>query len=318
MEQRQKIRIWTLLLWIWFCSSASAEWKAAIFDYDDRLDESNTVAKYIETKLRTAEDAVKIDQYSGQAHEEIAVETLKYLDRAGYDLIITITSDALILAHHFLKNTPTLYTNVNNPLFLGLMTLDAPGRNISGASYYVPIAEQIAFFQQIQPDLKRLGFLFDEKSRSSKTEIGESRTVCLERGLSYAIHLIATEEHLFSAVHALIADDVDAIVVTSSEKIYDNLPLFKPVCDRAKIPIYSYHKQAVQEGAIASLTSDYYIMAEQLVIPMALRVLREGVSPGTMPAAFLEENLMVVNQTEAQKLGIEIPSEILQQATAIY
>jgi len=318
MRRRQKIGILTLLLWIWFCSSVSAEWKAAIFDYDDRLYEPNTVAKYIEKKLRAEEETIKIDQYSGQGHEKIAVETLKYLDQAGYDLIITITSDALILAHHFLKNTPTLYTNVNNPLFLGVMTLDAPGRNISGASYYVPIAKQIAFFQQIQPELKKPGFLFDEKNRASKTEIGESRQVCHERALAYAIRLITAVEELPAAVEALIVEGVDAIVVTSSEKIYENLPLFKPLCDRENIPIYSYHKQAVQEGALASLTSDYYLMAEQLVTPMALRVLREGVSPGTMPVAFLEENLMVVNQTEAQKLGLDIPQEILQQATAIY
>lgn len=318
MQRRQKIGIIALLFLICSGVSVSAEWKAAIFDYDDRLHDQNTVAKYIETKLRAAETDLSVDQYSGKANEQIAVETLKRLDQAGYDLIITITSDALILAHHFLKNTPTLYTNVNNPLFLGVMTLDAPGRNISGASYYVPIADQIAFFQQIQPSLKRLGFLFDEKSRSSKTEIGESRTVCQERGLTYAIRLIAKAEELPTAAQALIAEGVDAIIVTSSEKIYTNLPLFQAICDSAKIPIYSYHKTAVQQGAIASLTSDYYRMAEELIVPMALQVLREGISPGAMPAAFLEKNLMVINQTQAQKLGLTIPNEILQQATAIY
>jgi len=318
MGQRRKIGILTLLLWIWFCSSVSADWKAAIFDYDDRLHDQNTVAKYIEATLRSAESDLTVDQYSGRGDEQIAVETLKRLDQSGYDLIITITSDALILAHHFLKNTATLYTNVNNPLFLGVMTLDAPGRNISGASYYVPIAEQMTFFQRIQPGLKKPGFLFDEKNRASKTEIGESRQVCHERDLSYVIRLITAAEELPAATEALIAEGVDAIVVTSSEKIYENLPLFKPLCDQANIPIYSYHKKAVQEGAIASLTSDYYVMAEQLVAPMALRVLREGVSPGAMPVAFLENNLMVVNQTEAQKLGLDIPQEILQQATDIY
>lgn len=49
----------------------------------------------------------------------------------------------------------------------------------------------------------------------------------------------------------------------------------------------------------------------QLVVPMALRVLRESISPGAMPVAFLEKNLMVVNQTEAEKLGVDIPQEIL-------
>ncbi|GAK56613.1 ABC-type uncharacterized transport system, periplasmic component [Candidatus Vecturithrix granuli] len=318
MQRRLKFEIIALLLWISSGSSVFAAWKVAIFDYDDRLHAPNTIAKYIETTLLSAEDQLTVEQYSGKANEQIAVETLKRLDQAGYDLIITITSDALILAHHFLKNTPTLYTNVNNPLFLGVMTLDAPGRNMSGASYYVPIADQIAFFQQIQPPLKRLGFLFDEKSRSSKTEIAESRAVCRANDLEYAIRLIAKAEELPAAARDLIAEGVDAIIVTSSEKIYTNLSLFQAICDNANIPIYSYHKTAVQQGAIASLTSDYYRMAEELIVPMALQVLREGVSPGAMPVAFLENNLIIINQTQAQKLGLTISDEILQQATAIF
>jgi ABC-type uncharacterized transport system substrate-binding protein len=60
------------------------------------------------------------------------------------------------------------------------------------------------------------------------------------------------------------------------------------------------------------------MMVEKLVVPMALRVLREQVSPGTMPAAFLDKHLIIINQTEAQKLGVKIPEEILQQAVAVY
>ena len=135
------------------CPSAQAEWRVAVFDYDNRLEQPDTVAKYIEQQLKEAEPELRIEQYSGKGNEAIAVKMLKQLDQAGYDLIITVTSDALTLAHHFLKKTPTLFTNANNPLFLGFETLDAPGGNISGASYYVPIAKQIACFQQIQPDM---------------------------------------------------------------------------------------------------------------------------------------------------------------------
>lgn len=300
------------------CTSTYAAWQVAIFDYDDRLDEPNTVAKYIEEKLTKAEPNLTVVQYSGEGNEAIAVERIKRLDQAGYDLIITVTSDALILAQHFLRTTPTLYTNANNPLSLGFKTLDAPGGNISGASYYVPIAKQIAFFKSIQPDLKKLGFIFDEKNRSRQAEVGESRTVCKTLGLRYAIELISTAKELPDTTKNLLNKDIDAIVVTSSETIYNNLNLFKFLCEQARIPIYSYHRKAVEKGAIAALASDYYMMVEKLVVPMALRVLREQVSPGTMPAAFLDGSLIIINQTEAQKLGVNIPEEILQQAVAVY
>lgn len=300
------------------CAVDAQPWKVAIFDYDDRLNEPDSVAHYIQKKLTESGNDLLIDQYSGKKDERIAATTLKQLDRANYDLIITVTSDALILAQHFLQQTPTLYTNVNNPLSLGFMTLAAPGGNISGASYYVPVIKQLTLFQTIQPAMKKIGFLFDEKDRSRQAEVGESRTACKTLKLDYAIRLLTTPEELPEKTNELLHEDVDAIVVTSSETIYRNLDRFKPLCDHAHIPIYSYHRQAVAAGAVAALSSDYYLMVEKLIVPMALRVLRERVRPGSMPAAFLDKNLLFINQTQAQQLGIDIPVEILREATAIY
>ncbi len=300
------------------CSPTQAAWRVAIFDFDDRLHEPDTIAKFLEKALREQEPRIEVDQYSGKGSEKTAVATIKQLDREGYDLIITITSDALILAQHFLKQTPTLYTNVNNPLFLGFSTLDAPGKNISGASYYVPIVKQLEFFRKIQPDIETLGFLFDEKNRSRQVEVGETRNSCKSLGLDYAIRLLSHPGELVPRVEELLAREVDAIVVTSSETIYKNIRLFKHLCERAGIPIYSYGQKAVENGAVAALSSDYYLMAEKLIVPMALRVLKERASPGTMSAAFLDETLMYINLTEARKLGIHIPEELLRQAAETY
>ncbi|PID57055.1 hypothetical protein CSB45_09060 [candidate division KSB3 bacterium] len=300
------------------CSPAEAAWRVAIFDFDDRLHEADTVAKYLEKILLEREPTLEIAHYSGKGEERTAVKTIKELDRAGYDLIVTITSDALILAKHFLKTTPTLYTNVNNPLFFGFSTLEAPGKNISGVSYYVPIMQQLEFFKTIQPQLRTVGFIFDEQNRSKQAEVGETRESCNTLGLKYVIRLITTPQELVPKVEELIEQGVDAVIVTTSETVYNNIRLFKFLCDRAGIPIYSYHRKAVEQGAVAALSSDYYLMVEKLLVPMALRVLREGISPGSMPAAFLHENLMVINLTEANRLGIHIPPEFLRQATKIY
>ncbi len=318
MKRRTIIGMMIFSLFVYLCPSVYAAGKIAIFDFDDRLDESDTVAKYIEKTLREQEQGLIIDQYSGKGDEVVAKEIMKQLDQARYDLIITVTSDALTLAQHFLKKTPTLYTNVNNPLFLGFTTLDALGGNISGASYYVPIITQLDFLKRILPHVKKLGFLFDEKNRSRQAEVRESRDVCKTLGFKYAIRLISRAEELAEKVEELLEEGAEAIVVTSSETIYENLHLFKPLCNRVNIPIYSYHRKAVENGAVAALASDFYLMVDKLVLPMALQVLREQVSPGTMPAAFLEDNLIFINLTEANKLNIKIPQEIVQQATEIY
>jgi len=291
--------------------------RVAVFDFDDRLDRPDTVARFIEKKLREADPTVVVEQFSGRGDDRTAIEVLSALEAGSYDLIITITSDALIRARHVVKKTPLIYTNVNNPLFLGEKSLSANGGNISGASYYVPIRRQIELFRRIQPGMQRLGFLFDAANRSRHVEVRESRAACAALGLHCVMTTVRDPGELAEKAASLIRRGAEAVVATTSDRIYENISLFLPVCDRAGVPVYSYHKKGVRNGAVASLSSDYYRMAERLVIPMALRVLHDGASPGDMPVAFLDENRISLNLEQAGRLGLEIPPEILRDADVL-
>jgi len=305
------------LLLLCVCSNAYA-WRVAIFDYEDRLGQEGTVAGTIEDGLIKSEKGIDVDQYSGEQNESISAKKLKKIDQSGYDLVITITSDALILAQQYLTKTPTIYTSVNNPLFLGFKTLDAPGGNISGASYYVPVKNQVSFFKQIQPDIKKLGFIFDKEARSKGVEIDDVRDTCESMNLKYVLEEATSKNELPGIANRLIIEGVDAIVVTTSGKIYNNIKQFKYVCDKADIPIYSFHKKGVENGAITALASDNYLIARKLVIPMALKVIYEKENPGNYPAAFLKNNFIYLNRTQAGNIGLIIPEEIVKKADKVY
>lgn len=98
---------------------------------------------------------INVEHYSGQGDEKSSVRLLKKIETQGYDLVITRTSDALIIAQHTLFKTPTLYTNANNPLLLGFKTLGPPGGNISGVSYYIPIEKHLRLYSTFIPGLKK-------------------------------------------------------------------------------------------------------------------------------------------------------------------
>ncbi len=125
--------------------------RVAIFDFDARSPESLSDAAYIQQRLSEVDPGLHIDQYSAGGEEATAITTLKEIDERGYALLILITSDALRIANHFVKRTPCLFTNVNNPLFLGIRDLSEPGNMRSGVTYYVPIRDQIAFFLTVVP-----------------------------------------------------------------------------------------------------------------------------------------------------------------------
>ncbi len=291
--------------------------KVAIFDFDDRLEQASTTAKYIEERLKRLNDEIKVDQFSGKKDTAFSINVLKQLDNSHYDLLITITSDALIIANHTIEKTPTLFTNVNNPLSLGFQTLGPPGRMISGASYYISVEKQLMFYKKILPGLTKIGFIFDQQNKSRKVELPEVRKTCEKMGLSYGIEVVSSVKKLRKAAIRLIKEGAQAISIGSSDLLYDNISVINDICDRSYIPLLSFNKDGVKHGAIAALSSDYNLMVDELIIPMATKVLNNGISPGKMPIAFLKKHLIFINITQAKKLKLNISKEILDQAVII-
>ena len=56
---------------------------------------------------------------------------------------------------------------------------------------------------------------------------------------------------------------------------------------QAGAPVYSFNKKGVKSGAVAALSSDYFLMVDRLILPMALKTMKEKVDLGIMPAGFL-------------------------------
>lgn len=299
-------------------TSAQAQvYRVAVFDYDDRLDQQQSTAKYIERQLTGKVPSIALEHFSGKEDLSTSIKVLQELDTKGYDLIITITSDALVIAQHVIKQTPTLFTNANNPLLLGFNSLGPPKGLISGASYYISVEKQLDLYMTIVPDLKQMGFIFDLNNKSKKVELPEVRQVCENRGIHYQIEVVTREEELEQAVQRLMANGAEAVTIGTSDMLYNNISRFIDQCTKSKIPVFSFNKKGVDSGAIAALSSDYNQMVDNLVIPMAIEVLINNKSPGDMPIAFLKENRVFINLSQAGKINLPIPKHILDRAVII-
>lgn len=292
--------------------------RVAFFDFDRRDLDPDPLTWYIETRLRGLIPGVAVDIYSGLGDEDRAVRLLRRIEERGYDLAIVRTSDALIIAQHTLFRTPTLYTNANNPLLLGFRTLGPPGGNISGASYYIPVARHLRVYRAILPSLERPGFIFDRHNKSRKVEVPETREACAALGLRFEMEFVDDRGDLPRAAAALVERGADALVAASSGTVYENIGRFLEPANRAGVPVFSFYKAGVPEGAVAALSSDFFRMADELLLPMARRVLVEGVSPGEMPAAFLEKNKLFVNREQARRFGLRIPDALAREHDVVY
>ncbi|NNG01569.1 MAG: hypothetical protein HKM93_19430 [Desulfobacteraceae bacterium] len=291
--------------------------QVAIFDFDDRTPFPDALSMHIEERIRALSEGIAVSHYSGKSDEIYSTDVLSTLDNRGLDLLIIRTSDALIIAQHTLFKTPTLYTNVNNPKILGFRTLGPPGGNISGASYYIPIKKHISLYKILQPALKRPGFVFDKNNQSRKAEVPEAREACAELGLGFDAEFIDKKVQLREMVQMLVSRGADAIVVATSGLLYENIDHFLDITDNAGIPVYSFYKAGVRKGAVAAMSSDYFQMVDELLIPMAKQVLFHKISPGDMPVAFQKNSKVFINERQAKNLHIEIPEKIIMEDSEV-
>ncbi|MEJ2157267.1 MAG: ABC transporter substrate binding protein [Desulfobacteraceae bacterium] len=293
-------------------------YKVALFDFDRRKVTPDPLARHIESKLQDRLPHIVVDHYSGLGDESRSVKLLQSIENKGYHLVITRTSDALIIAQHTLLKTPTLYTNANNPLLLGFKTLGPPGGNISGASYYIPVEKHLRVYKAIWPTLKKPGFLFDKHNKSRRVEVPETRSACTSLGLRFEMEFVENRDQLPKAANRLMARGVDAIIAASSGTIYENIHTFIEDANRKGVPVFSFYKMGVWNGAAVALSSDYFQIADELLLPMAVKVLKDRASPGSMPAAFLEKPSLFVNRLQARRFKLRISPEIKKKQAIVY
>lgn len=318
---KMKRMITSIVLGILLSVPAFAKsYRVAIFDYDIRNKDEMSVAKHVEKQLKATDLSFsEILQVDGGENDKKSLQVLNELEKSKFDLIITITSDAMIPAHHSLLTTPWLFTNVNNPKFFGIKDLNKPGGNKSGVTYYVPVIKQLKLFNEVMNgEMKKIGLLFDKSAKSRKAELREFRNAAQDLNIDVEIELIKKKEDLTVAAKSLISKNVDAIILTSSNKVYKNVGLILNDTTEKNIPIFTVNKKGVAKGAVSAFASDYYSMVDECLIPMAIEVLQNGKKAGTMAVRSQEKPSVYLNLTQAKEIGLNVSDKTKKRASKTF
>ena len=122
---------------------------------------------------------------------------------------------------------------------------------------------------------------------------------------------VTTVNEIQQAVEAL--GDVDAIYVPTDNMVVAGIASLVQVAEDKQIPVIAAEEGTVEGGAVATLGIDYTELGRQTG-EMALRILRDGEDPATMPVETATEFTYVVNEAAAERQGVTIPEDILAEA----
>ena len=127
-------------------------------------------------------------------------------------------------------------------------------------------------------------------------------------GMTVKKFTVASVNDIPQTAHQMTGE-VDAVYVPTDNVVASALPALIAVTNEKNIPVYGAEIAHVKNGALASVSVDYYKLGLRAGM-MGAQILKGEAKPETMPIETQTELVPVLNRAQAELLGITVPSDI--------
>ncbi len=257
-------------------------------------------------------ETVTIDYQSAQGEPSNLKPICQKFSSKGYDLIIAIATPSAQMALGETTEIPIVFSAVTDPVSAELVdSLDQPGGNVTGTSDAVSASKIMGLAKQLTPDMKTVGAVYCTSEVNSLSVIEELKAYAAENGLTVVEAPITVSSELRDAASSLVGK-VDAVFSPIDNIVADSMPAITQVLDEAQIPYYVSADSMVMDGGFATYGINYVSLGTETA-RMAAEIL-DGATPASMAVRTIDDVQIYINTDTAQRIGIEIPEDILEQA----
>ncbi|MBD1194130.1 ABC transporter substrate-binding protein [Vulcanococcus sp. Clear-D1] len=237
------------------------------------------------------------------------------------DMVLAVGTPPLQAAMKVMpQSVPVIFCYCSNPWGAGAGT--PPGGvgqhrpNVVGTVGTNPVGKELDLAREINPQLKRVGLIFNPGEPNSDYEAKILRREAQQRGLELVEQSVANSGEVLQAAKALAAKEVEAFVKIGD---YATIQAFASICKvglEHRIPVYSVDPPDIQlPGCLAVIGWNYRddgMAAGQL----AVRVLK-GESPSQMAFEPLKTTDLLVSLATAKAIGVTVPQDLVERADQV-
>lgn len=258
---------------------------------------------------------VKFDVQNANGEQATAVTIAQTFASQDLDLVLAVATPAAQATARAITDVPVLFTAVTDAVAAELVdSNEEPGANITGTSDMAPIDAQLELLKEIVPGAKKVGIVYASGEVNSEVQVQAAEDAAPALGLEIVSTTVTTANDIQQATEAL--GDVDAIYVPTDNMVVSGIASLVQVAEAKQIPVIGAESGTVEGGAVATLGIDYFQLGYQTG-EMALKVLQDGADTATMPVEVSKTFSYVVNPGAAERMGVTIPAEILDQAEIV-
>lgn len=202
------------------------------------------------------------------------------------------------------SDIPVVFSAVSDPVSAELVeSLEHPGGNITGTSDYLDTNSIMNLIFAVNPDVKKIGLLYNVGQDSSKTPIAHAKEYLDAKGIEYVERTGTNAAEVKQAAQALVADGVDAVFTPTDNTIMEfYLSIYEIFVD-AGIPHYTGADSFALNGAFLGYGVDYANLGRETA-DMIFDILYNSASPASTPVKTFDNGTATINTETCEALGL--------------
>ncbi|MDK9717581.1 MAG: hypothetical protein OEL57_06675 [Trichlorobacter sp.] len=222
------------------------------------------------------------------------------VEREGAEVVVALGADAV---HEALRLPPSV------AVVYGLVVVPPKsGRvNVTGVYMSPPVSEYVSTVRRYLPSLSRMSVVGSQGMLRSL--LGGDYAQVSAYGVSSSSELVATVNQLTGTKSLLLLPDSNLLTAPVMSSVY----LFS---FRNNIPVFGISEANVRQGSLFALVFDPKAVSRQ--IGEKVQIILNGGDAGELPASSPRRYNLYINSNTAQKMGVEIPDEMLRKAKRVY
>jgi putative ABC transport system substrate-binding protein len=259
---------------------------------------------------------VSIEYRWAEGRHERAAEIAAEFVRLKVNVIVT-SGGVVDAAKQATSTIPIVFGNANDPVAAGYVSsLARPGGNITGLSLQTTdlAAKRLELLREVVPGLRNLLILVNHGNPAAVAEITEVEAAARLLGLTVSTFEIRRADEIGSAF-AGRKDGAAALYVCTDPLVLAQRAKVNTLALAARLPAIYGPREHVEAGGLMSYGANFpnlFRRAAELVD----KILR-GAKPGDLPVEQPTKFDLVINQTTARALGLDIPPTLLARADEV-
>lgn len=255
---------------------------------------------------------VTFDRQNAQGDQSNCAIIARKFEDDKVDLVHSISTPNAQAQVKVSKEIPIVFSSVTDPVKTGIVPkLGETSTNVTGVSDRWPITLQCNMYQDLIPQAKRWGTIYNPGDVNVTFHIKEMKESIEKMGGKLIEAHISNSSEVMQAAQSLVGR-VDAIHITSDNTAVSAFESIVKICNINHIPLFVGDRDSVPRGAVAAYGLDYYMVGYSAG-KKAARILK-GENPGVIPAGLASGYSFWVSLQHAKEQGLNLPRTLVEKA----